>query len=98
VSALFAEFQSIRRELLDPQGNPAVVMKLLQRTGWFKDLPVLDELMAAWSADGMDIAPLKAAAQRARAVDTAAISASMPPGPAVGEAINAARHAAILGA
>lgn len=98
VSALFAEFQSIRRELLDPQGNPAVVMKLLQRTGWFKDLPVLDELMAAWCADGMDIAPLKAAAQRARAVDTAAISASMPPGPAVGEAINAARHAAILGA
>lgn len=98
VSAVFSETRGHMQSWIeDPRLHAQAIQGFLQRVGWFKDSSVLSEVLAAWAAMGFAVAELQAAAHRARAVDTSAITAGMPPGPAVGQAISAARECAIQG-
>lgn len=98
VSSVFAETRGLMQAWLEhPQQHASQIQAFLQRVGWYKDSPVLSDVLTAWAALGFVVTDFQAAALRARAVDTTAITASMPPGPAVGHAISQAREQAVSG-
>lgn len=83
------------RWLCEPHQDVASVLAFFTRVGLFKAGSCFDDVVAAARAVGVDTRPLEAAARRALAVDTQAITQGMPPGPAVGKAIQQARLAAV---
>jgi tRNA nucleotidyltransferase (CCA-adding enzyme) len=87
------------------EARPATVMKLLERLDAFRN-PDLDDFLCACQADwqgrtGLEARAypqadrLRAALQAARSVRAADLPGDIPPGPAVGEALRAARIEAI---
>lgn len=82
--------------LFQPGAHAEHIVNFLEGIGAFRSRDTLHTLVGCWRCIGTDTTPLEAAAIAAvDDVDTKAISASMPPGPAVGKAIRDARIAAV---
>ena len=81
--------------LFAPEANPGVTVEFLERTGAFKSQDTLQTVFSCWECLDLDTAPLRRVCDRVLAVDTKAIAASLPPGPAVGQAIRTSRQAAV---
>lgn len=61
----------------------------------FRESSLWESLLFAWQVQGLDTQVARRVGQSAQAVDVKALSSSMPPGPAVGKAIQATRRAAV---
>lgn len=93
----------LSRVLFELEGSwpraPGNWLKLMADVGFHRESSLWDELLSAWEAmghaDGQLVPLARAIGERVGRLDTQAISRSMPPGPAVGQAIESARLAAI---
>lgn len=82
--------------LFTPEENPSLTVEFLERTGAFKCQDTLQTMFSCWECLDLDTAPLRRVCERVLAVDIKTIAASLPPGPAVGQAIRASRQDAVL--
>lgn len=83
-------------DLLSPAQHSEKVITFLERIGAFKGGDLLKDVLSCWNCVGLDVSLLHQASLQACFLGTKSITNSMPPGPAVGKAIQAARRAAML--
>lgn len=95
IALLWCEARQHLEWLDAPEEHAACIYGQLLAANGFRDSSDMDAVVKMHQALGRNTRAFESAVQRAQAVDTQAISASMPPGPQVGKAIMEARIQAL---